>query len=149
WQVNNPGAATGNVPIIDSVYLSLDQVFDPHSDRYLGSTLHAGGLAAGANYTQSGSFPVPVGFAGTYYVFVVTNSNGSVYERNTANDAGYASQPVQIGLLPPADLVAGTVTIPASAVPGENITINYHVINNGPNAATGSWVDSLYLSPTQ
>ena len=32
---------------------------------------------------------------------------------------------------PPADLVAGTVTIPANAVPGQNITISYQVTNNG------------------
>jgi hypothetical protein len=66
WKVTNGGAATGTVPITDSVYLSLDQVFDPNSDHYLGSAEHDGGLAAGANYTLNASFPVPGGFAGTY-----------------------------------------------------------------------------------
>ncbi len=51
--------------------------------------------------------------------------------------------------VPPADLVAGTITIPANAVPGQNITISYQVTNDGTNAANGAWTDSLYLSPTQ
>ena len=47
------------------------------------------------------------------------------------------------------DLVAGTVTIPPNAVPGENITVAYQVTNNGANPADGAWTDSLYLSTTQ
>ncbi len=47
-----------------------------------------------------------------------------------------------------ADLVAGTVTIPANALAGQDITVTYQVTNAGGNPADGSWVDSLYLSPT-
>ena len=56
--------------------------------------------------------PLPRGIAGTYYVFVETNANGTVYEQNTTNGTAYDPQPVQINLPPPADLVAGTVTVP-------------------------------------
>jgi hypothetical protein len=148
WQVRNTGAGdTGNVTIQDSVYLSFDQVFDPNTDKYIGSATHSGNVAAGANYTQNASLPLPPGLAGTMYVFVVTNTNKNIAEANSTNDSGYAATPVQITLSPPADLVAGTVNIPASAVPGQSITLTYQVTNNGSNPANGSWTDSLYLSP--
>jgi RHS repeat-associated protein len=147
WTVTNSGAATGNVPITDSVYLSYDPVFD--GPRYLTSVTTQGGLAAGASYNQSATIQLPSGVAGTFYVFVVTNSDHAIYELNPVNNTNYDPQSTQISLPPPADLVAGTVTIPASGTAGEDITITYQVNNNGSNAANGSWVDALYLSPTQ
>jgi subtilase family serine protease len=59
-----------------------------------------------------------------------------------------SAQAIAVSLPPPADLVAGTVTIPANATLGQNITITYQVSNDGANAANGTWYDSLYLSPT-
>ena len=44
-------------------------------DRYLGSvTIPAAWLPA-RSYTQNATFTLPAGLAGTYYVFVVDNSN--------------------------------------------------------------------------
>jgi len=147
WTVTNNGAATGTVPITDSVYLSYDKVLDP-TDRYLGSVTYQGGLAGGATYTQNASIALPSGVTGTFYVFVVTNSDKSIFEQNTTDDSAYGSQTVQIQLAPIADLVAGTVTTPATAVAGQNITVTYQVTNNGGQPANGSWSDALYLSPT-
>jgi hypothetical protein len=147
WTVINNGSATGNRPITDSVYLSYDQVFDK-TDKYLGSAVQQGGLAGSASYTQNATFRLPAGLAGTFYVFVNTNSNSRVFESNTGNNVAISTQSIQISLLPPVDLVAGTVTIPASAFSGQNITITYQVSNHSSNPANGTWYDSLYLSPT-
>ncbi len=148
WTVTNNGVgATGNIPIDDSVYLSYDQLFS-NSSIYIGTLRKTGGLAAGASYTQTTQFDLPIGLVGTFYVFVVTNTNDAVTEQNPANAMAFDSTAVQIQATPPADLVAGTVTIPANAVPGQNITINYTVTNQGVNPANGAWTDSLYLSPT-
>jgi hypothetical protein len=148
WTVTNSGIATGNVPIKDSVYLSADQIFDPHNVRYLGTFTQSGGLAGSASYQQSVQVTIPPGVAGTYYVFVQTDSDSSIFENSTAGQVAMASQPVSIALLPPVDLVAGTVTVPAAGVAGQNITISYQVINGGSQAANGSWSDALYLSST-
>jgi hypothetical protein len=148
WTVANGGADTAAVPITDSVYLSYDKIFDPTSDRYVGSVTYPGGLAAGGSYTQNAILPLRPGVAGTFYVFVLTNSDGRVPEQDTSNDSAHAARPVQVHLMPPADLVAGTVTIPPTAVAGENITISYQITNGGGNPANGSWYDALYLSPT-
>ena len=147
WTVTNNGVATGIVPIDDYVYLSYDQVLNS-TDRYLGYVTTNGGLAAGASYTQNAQIQLPGGLAGTFYVFIVTDGDQSIFESDTTAGTNYDSTPVQIQLPPPADLVAGTVTIPGNAVPGQNITITYQVTNNGSNAANGSWYDSLYLAPT-
>ncbi len=149
WRVTNNGSATGNMPITDSVYLSYDQVFDPSINIYVGSVTYRGGVGAGASYTQTAALQLPPGVAGVFYMFVETNSDGNVYERNPVNNAA-ASPKIQIDLPPLADLVAGTVQVPANALAGLAITITYKVSNNlqSPNPIDGSWYDSLYLSST-
>jgi len=73
WTVTNNGAASNSaLPINDSVYLSLDQIFDPRADRYLGTVPRRTGRRA--SYTQSASLLLPSGLAGTFYVFVTSNA---------------------------------------------------------------------------
>ncbi|MEZ6137702.1 MAG: CARDB domain-containing protein [Pirellulaceae bacterium] len=147
WTVENIGAAATAGNWYDTVYLSLDQVFDRNDDVYLGYRYRPANLAAGQTYTQSASFEIPLGLSGPYYVFVATDSGGNIFERGAeANNVGTDSAPVDVVLLPPADLVVGTITIPPSGVPGQNATITYTVQNNGTNPARGRWNDTLYIS---
>lgn len=149
WTVTNNGAGgTGNVPIDDAVYLSYDQVLSG-SSIYLGTVEHSGNLGAGDSYTQTATLRLPSGLEGTFYVFVQSDTNQSVYEQTPANAIAYDATSLQVLPTPPADLVAGTVTIPVDAVPGQNITITYQVTNNGTNPANGAWTDVLYLSSSQ
>ena len=60
---------------------------------------------------------------------VVTNVGDTLYETSYANDVDVSAQQVDISLTPPVDLVAGTITIPANAVPGEDMTFSYTVTN--------------------
>ena len=115
WTVTNDGDATGNLPITDSVYLSPDTFFD--APRLMGSVTENGGLAAGGHYTQNANLQLPAGLAGTFFVFVVTNSNTAIFERITSNNQAFDAQSVMLALVPPADLVAGTSTM-HSAVGG-------------------------------
>ncbi|HEV3312010.1 MAG TPA: CARDB domain-containing protein, partial [Chloroflexota bacterium] len=48
-----------------------------------------------------------------------------------------------------ADLLPTSVTAPTSATDGQSITVNWHVSDQSPIAASGSWQDSVYLSATQ
>jgi hypothetical protein len=147
WTVTNAGAATGAVSLTDSAYLSFDQYLDS-SDRYLGSITNSANIAGGGTFNASGSFRLPAGLAGTFYVFVVTNSGHALLEKDYTNNSNIGAQSLRVVLPPPADLVAGAITIPASQFAGETITITYQVTNNGVNTANGTWYDSLYLSPT-
>jgi subtilase family serine protease len=153
WTVTNNAAATDpSASWNDAVYLSLDTSLDPSSDILVGNAAHSGGLAAGAHYTGSGSFQIPLGLAGKYYVIVAADAQQSVFERTGQSDRISAStSPMTIVLEPPVDLVAGTFTVPSgptSATLGQALNVTYSVSNSSSKAAAGDWYDALYLSPT-
>lgn len=144
WTVRNDGDPTPR-DWFDQVYLSLDQVFDPTADISLGHVTHAA-LDRGASYTKTQSFRVPRGLSGPFYVFVVTDRGNRLDELNELNNVGYDRLSMMVQLLPPADLVVGTINIPANGIPGANATITYSVRNDGTEDARGSWYDSVYIS---
>ncbi|MEM9589389.1 MAG: pre-peptidase C-terminal domain-containing protein, partial [Planctomycetota bacterium] len=76
-----------------------------------------------------------------------TDAGDTIFERGAElNNAGYDTDPVDVTLLPPADLVIGTVTVPADSAVGAPVSITYTVQNQGVNPARGRWNDSLFLS---
>jgi subtilase family serine protease len=149
WSVGNNSASTAN-SWFDSIYLSRDQVFERNNDIYLGFRNHAGGLTSGSSYTANQSFTLPRGLGGRFYVFVVTDSGNSVYERLAeSNNISYDGFSTDIILPPPVDLTIGAVTIPVSGTPGQTATISYTVNNQSVNEAIGTWEDTIYLSNDQ
>ncbi|HEX4148810.1 MAG TPA: CARDB domain-containing protein, partial [Pirellulales bacterium] len=48
----------------------------------------------------------------------------------------------------PADLKVSSASAPATALAGQQITVNWQVTDAGGQAASGSWQDSVYLSST-
>ncbi|MCM0593810.1 MAG: CARDB domain-containing protein [Gloeotrichia echinulata DEX184] len=146
WTVQNNRYSTGNRSWYDAVYLSRDQVFDRSTDIYLGIRYQSN-LAAGESYTATQSFSIPRGLSGPFYVFAVTDGGNNINESDRElNNIGYDGNSTEISLSQPADLVVGTITIPANGVPGQNATISYTVNNQGQNPALGSWSDSIYIS---
>ncbi len=146
WTVVNNDANTGQ-SWYDAVYLSRDQVFDRNSDVYLGYRNHTGGLNAGDSYTATQSFNIPRGLGGRFYAFVVTDGGNAVYERlGEINNVNYDGFSTEIIIPPPSDLVVTNIATPSSGIPGQNISINYTVQNQGTDTAYGSWKDSVYLS---
>lgn len=151
WTVENSGEADLSSYWYDSVYLSADQVFDPNSDYYLGYrtylTQSSGTLAIGQSYNRTATFDVPAGLSGPFYAFVQTDSSNRINEGGRElNNVGYDANPTTATLLPPADLVVGTINIPAGTDVGASVTLTYTVENIGTNPARGSWQDTLYLS---
>ena len=147
WTVDNVGPGTAEGTWFDSVYLSLDQVFDRSTDLYLGFADRTDNLSSGGSYTQTSSFDIPAGISGPYWVFVVTDGNNRIAERNGENNnSNFDPLPVQIALTPPADFVIGTITVPVNGISGQNATISYTVENQETNPVVGTWTDSIYLS---
>jgi len=144
WTVRNDGDPTPR-NWYDQVYLSLDQVFDAGTDISLGHAFHDS-LASGASYTKRQSFRIPRGFSGPFYVFVVADRGNYLAESNELNNTDYDRTSMLVHLLPPADLVVGTITVPANAAPGATTSITYTVRNEGAESAVGSWYDSIYIS---
>ncbi len=146
WTVLNAGPGDATPEWYETFYLSLDQIFD-NGDRYIGYAYRPQALLSGQSYNQSASFAIPPGIAGQYYVFAFADTGGAVIERTAeGNNIGYDPSSMQINLLPPADLVAGTIVLPANAAPGRPISVTYTVENQGTNPAIGAWTDSLYIS---
>ena len=145
WTVRNDGdSVTGYW--YDQAYLSLDQIYDVNTDVSLGYVWHGGGLANGATYDVTANFNVPRGLAGPFYVFVVVDRGNYKSESNELNNVNYDRTSMLVSLVPPADLVVGTITVPANASPGFATTMTYSVMNQGDDAALGSWYDSIYIS---
>jgi methionine-rich copper-binding protein CopC len=151
WTVTNQGddptETNGYQDWYDAVYLSTDKIFDVNSDIALGYRYHVGSLGIGQSYSQTLTGNVPPGLSGPYYAFVVTDRGNNIYERSgELNNATFDTVPVQVHLLPPADLVAGSLVVPANSRPGQTVDITYTVSNNSTEPAVGTWIDSLYLS---
>ena len=147
WTTENAGGGTAIASWADSVYLSLDQIFDKGSDTPVGFVDRISNLPAGQTYSASSNLQIPAGLGGAYYVFVVTDSTNRVYERQLeGNNVGIAIQPILISHTPPADLVVGNITIPANGEIGQSASITYTVTNAGQNLARGGWYDAIYIS---
>ncbi|MEO7621604.1 MAG: CARDB domain-containing protein, partial [Gallionella sp.] len=157
YRVANVG---GNTPTDqqswnDMVYLSKDRFLDITKDRYLGYVSHSGGLAANGSYDATLNLTAPRDMEGSYYIFVITDpanawgtgASGKVREfGNEQNNATATVQPIVIETPPPADLKVTNVVIPAQASVGDDVAIQYTIINDSNNTALGNWTDAIYLS---
>lgn len=155
WSVQNTGP--GNIvngSWFDSVYLSLDQILDRQNgqnqsrDIFLGTKAQVRSMLKDATYSDSGTFTVPAGLSGDYFVLVATDFRNDIAEGATGelNNVGIGGNPLTVQPKAPADLVVGTITIPATGISGQSATISYTVANNGQNPAIGSWYDAVYIS---
>ncbi len=104
WLVTNigqGGASTkGGQPVSswsDRIILSRDDVVGDADDRILTNVTHAGAVAPGASYTGSAAVQAPTNLLGNYFLFVMANAGGQVYE---ALDLGtnLGASPLAIGL---------------------------------------------------
>jgi RHS repeat-associated protein len=157
WTVTNDGAAipsqihpvTGVDRAIrrDAFYVSRDQVFDPQTDKYIGTSENLAVLDAGASQTYSATLTLPRGLSGNYYLFAVADSANHIYERGGENNnTVHSVAQVNLILPPPADLEVGEISTPTSAATGQNATVEYTVTNVSGDNALGEWEDTLYLS---
>ncbi len=144
WTVQNTGTnETIGSAWTDAIVISLDQILDP-TDRVIGYKTHNGSLTAGASYNQTENVYIPTGYSGNYSIFVKTDRNNQIAEANENNNFNYAG--ILLELPPPSDLIVSSVTAPANASPGENVTFQWTIQNIGSNPALGLWTDAVYLS---
>lgn len=146
WTVTNTGIGPTNVTHWnDGVYLSLDQFFDPGQDLFIGSAFIDQPLSGGASYTRTADFNVPAGIAGTYYVFMATDTNDQVVETDEGDNVG-GPEAIQVIPPPPSDLMVGEITPPAHGILGQEAIFSWKITNAGDQPVSGGWRDSVYLS---
>lgn len=171
WQINNIGSGAAkkdeNRIWTDRVYLSRDTTLDTSADKLIFTGSGSGGresLAAGASYTTDTASKItnqgieyvrlPADISGNWYVFVVADAYGGVYEynsenNNTAYDTAQPGSPMSILITPPDLIVTAQPTAPATANAGETISVGFTIKNQGAFGTDKFWNDAIYLSSNQ
>jgi len=123
---------------VTQFFLSSNSTLDA-SDIGLGSRA-VPALASGASSSGSTTLVIPAGMAaGSWYVIAYADGSGVVPETSEGNNVGTWS--IQIG----ADLVVSALSVPASAGPGQAITVTDTTRNQAGGAAAAT-VTQYFLS---
>ena len=150
WTVTNDGTASATGPWVDDVYLSATPMLGTGA-IYLSSysAQNSGALLPSSSYTGQSTVQIPINSsleAGTYYLVVVTDAGGVVNESDLTTEQSSAQ--INLSAPPPPDLAASAVTSSlTTGQPGQSESVTWTVTNVGGSPATGSWTDSVYLSP--
>jgi parallel beta-helix repeat protein len=140
----------------DAIYISKEESFDFSTATKLFETDVMPGTmvncAAINNFVQPDSTyrknltaKIPNSAFGTYYIYVVSNFVGlrEVFFSNNI----MRSEPINVSLTPPANLVLTNINLPSQLTVNENFTINWTVSNQGINPpVVNSWQDRVYVS---
>ena len=146
WTVENTTDAWAATPVSqwhDRVVLSQDAVYGNGDDRTIGEFLHSGALGIGETYDGSGTVTVPTNVSGPYYLFLVTDARGAVYE--WTHEGNNASAPASLEVRLP-DLEISALADPGSIVVGDAFAVSWTVSNIGSGEAFANWYDRVYLS---
>ena len=150
WTVSNEGIGLTNASQWeDEVWISADP--NGATGRIsLGRYSHVGALGKDSSYTRHIDVPLPANADGPYYVFVSTDASNSAYEFIfDDNNSRRSTDVVNVTHVtpPPVDLLALSVSGPATATDGGGFDVKWTVKNDGPNAIRGEWIDVIYLAP--
>ena len=144
WTVKNQGTGAAGGTWEDDISLSSD-------DQYfsLGSTtiFASPPIDAGGSYTRTMTVFLPGVATGEYDLRVVVYAFGELAESDDDNNviaARIAITPAAGG--DQADLSIENTGAPDSATAGEYVSVTWVVSNVGSAAATGNWLDTVYLS---
>jgi subtilase family serine protease len=146
WTVANQG--TGDTAVenwTDKVFISTDSVLDSN-DTLLGSFSHSGLLNLGGSYSGSELVSIPFNLVGDYSLFVVTDTNGNVYEATNEGNNSSLAVPLTVARQTP-DLQVTQLNLPTTAQSGGAFTVNWTVQNLGTGRTNANyWYDTVYLS---
>lgn len=142
WRVSNTGQANAT-GWTDAIYLSRTPNLS--GAIFLTRLPAPQPLAPGQSYQQSAVVTIPVVSPGEYYVLVMADDAGRVFEGDNEGDNIAHAFPLQVGL-PSVDLVVEGVDAPAEATAGLTAEIVWTVRNNGTDATYRAWGDVIILS---
>ncbi|HMC98861.1 MAG TPA: hypothetical protein VKH37_01870, partial [Ferruginibacter sp.] len=102
-------------------------------------------IRPGSNHPNNGNFNIPSNLApGNYFVYVLTNARKDVYEYPGTPETRRSALAISIQR---PDAIVSSVTVPANAIGGQTIAINYSITNNGPGAVFNHLRrDKIYIS---
>ena len=131
----------------DYLFVSDTSVYIPSRCTFIDSKYHNGYLYPDSTYQQVFYGRVPVTMFGEAYFFVYTDYYQQNYEHIMSNNNVAHSNPVNIILTPPADLVPVINSYPQTVSTGTLFPISFTVHNQGAgNPNNYYWSDGVYLS---
>lgn len=133
---NQGSAASGSFDV--NLYLSADQSLDGTDNLLVGRSVNS--LAAGATSSATTLATIPVTASGSYYILAEADANNTIDESSESNNT--ADDSIQIGQ---ADLLVTSVNGTDTTYPGQPMTINNTVENQG-NLAAANLSVGFYLS---
>jgi WD40 repeat protein/subtilase family serine protease len=142
WQVANAGEASAS-GWTDAIYLSRTPNLS--GAIFLTRVPAAGALAPGQSYTQQATVTIPIVSPGDYYVLVMADDTGRVFEGDNEGDNIAYVFPLQVGL-PSVDVTVEGVDAPSEATAGLPAEIVWTVRNLGSEATYRAWGDVVILS---
>ena len=143
WSVTNigpgPTSTRGGSSVSswsDRVLLSPDNVYGDADDVLLTNVTHTGGLSAGGGYASGTTVQLPTNLLGNYFVFVMANAAGQVYEHlDQGTNLAASAQPVTIG--PP---VPPFITQqPLDQTGFQGYPVSFNVVASGSPPLTYQW----------
>jgi hypothetical protein len=149
WEVKNHGLGGTRVNSwTDALFLTKDAALNIANAIKLGEFVHTGNLSADSSYTTTKAMNLPATILGNYYVFVSTDYYNKVYEHASESNNTERSEPMEVILTPPADLVLTDISAPGAVSSNENVWVKWTVENQGIADANGKWTDKVYISAT-
>ena len=142
FTINNAGQTAAS-DFHNYLYLSSNGT---SPDILVGDYYYTQTLAAGASVAVQQTITVPLYQPGDWYLLVVADGSGQVYEHtNENNNRASSPTPLRASLPPLPDLIVSNILAPLDALAGGDITITWTIRNQG-SAISGPWSDSLFLS---
>ena len=146
--IRNDGTSAAEGPWTDVVYLSTDATLDKDQDTQLDAFVRTEDVAMGEDYEPHHSpfeVQLPDGLSGDYYLFLVVDDGGSLYEKGATDNNVLVTGPIAVTDLK-ADLAVESASAPATGTANQLIDVSFLIGNPGQEAATGKWYDAFYLS---
>ena len=144
WTVTNIGNATASGHwLVDWVMLSTDP--NPQSgDLHIGPYYTGAALLPDSSYSRTGTFSLPEGLNGNYYLFVWTDVR---LEYPVCNNFT-TPVPLSISPNPPVDLEVTSITISQDTInSGSVIDVSWTVTNQTIDSTFyKTWTDGIYIS---
>ncbi|MBD2200392.1 MULTISPECIES: CARDB domain-containing protein [Calothrix] len=144
-QGGNAIAGTNTNYWIDRVMLASDSQ-GKNIVKELGYFNYTSGLGLDQSYQRNVQITLPNDLIGTYYLVVETSSSFGPFEFiYNQNNRRVATNPINITLTPPPDLVVSNIIAPTAVQSGDKIDVTWTVTNQGAGDAVGIWSDRIYL----
>src|SRR5688500_17493686 len=93
---------------------------------------------------------LPPTVAGTFYVIIVIDTTGNIYEDGKWNNI--VLWQLEVSIPPQADLVVKDIMLHGltnTTYPGDTLTVNWRLHNQGDISAIGYLCDNIYISSDQ